>query len=266
MGTDSAIDDQPQVSLSCRARDKEVVSILKPGVSEADFNKARDNGFWARVNLAFKSPFVVYHQQDLIRTEILGRRRYFMFGRGDIAFYDLASKMVSNICPEDTLQMSREMLGEKGFLNTFNHVVAQAFMTTLFSEDIADFVADVHERNTMPSLITGKFTEQQRNDIYNGAADNYLDMINNEWGQWLGYKLRQQFFNSEEQYWTPTLMAAYLNELQSYHSEVFQICFNPFRETDDIVVRFTDKINRTRSDLPALKKFYKYTIGPRPGY
>ena len=87
--------------------------------------------------------------------------------------------MANQISDEDYLNLSCEELSEKGYLNTFNHITAQAFMTSIFSERLADFIADVHELYNMPELITGDFTEQQLADFENGPVDNYVDMINN---------------------------------------------------------------------------------------
>jgi hypothetical protein len=235
---------KPQVTLLHRGGGKEVISILQSGISESDFIKARNGTLWDRVKLAFRCPYAVINRADLRRIESLGRRRPWEFGKGDVAFYDLAEAMVENISNEDSLLMSAEELSEKGYLNTFNHITAQAFMTTIFSETMADFVADVHERYNMPQLISGVFTEGQRTDMKDGPADNYLDMINNEWGQELGKELGLKHSIHHDTFWTPALMMDYLNDIQSYYSWVFHIGFKPFRKSDDRVIRFAEKINR----------------------
>lgn len=247
--------ENPRVCLTNRCRGREVTSILEPGISEADFNKAKSN-LWNKIKVVFKSPFALINGNDLVRVEILGRRRYTMFGKADVAFYDLAAMMVNNIMEEDTMLMPPHALSEKGYLNTFNHVLAQAFMTSLFSEEIADYVADVHERYTMPELITGKFTESQLNDLDKGPVDNYVDMINNEWGQELGKSLREKYNINQSTHWTPELLTNYLNDIQSYHSWVFQIGFKPFRPSDEIVIYFAGKINTVINDISRLKKYY----------
>jgi hypothetical protein len=38
-------------------------------------------------------------------------------------------------------------------------------------------------------------------------------------------------------------LANYLNDLQSYYSWAFQIGFEPFRPEDELVARFSKKIN-----------------------
>ena len=126
--------------------------------------------------------------------------------------------MANQISDEDYLNLSCEELSEKGYLNTFNHITAQAFMTSIFSERLADFIADVHELYNMPELITGDFTEQQLADFENGPVDNYVDMINNEWGQELGKVLGKKYGIDRHTIWTPQLLRDYLNDIQLYHS------------------------------------------------
>jgi hypothetical protein len=95
----------------------------------------------------------------------------------------------------------------------------------------------------MPELITGKFTEAQLADFENGPADNYVDMLNNEWGQELGKVLREKYAITSRTYWTPGLLTNYLNDMQAYYSWAFQIGFSPFRPTDEMVEQFAWKIN-----------------------
>lgn len=235
---------KPQVHLIYRSGDRQVTSILKSGISQADFIKAKKGSFWSKVALGLKSPFAVQHKKDLGCIENLGRRKPEVFGIGDAAFYDLAEIMVLHIAKEDLPDISQQDLGEKGYLNTFNHITAQAFMTSVFSEEVADFVADVHELYNMPELITGDFTREQLDDFENGPVDNYVDMINNEWGQELGKILAKKYKITRETFWTPALLRNYLNDIQSYHSWSFQIGFEPFRTTDEKVIRFTEKINQ----------------------
>ena len=139
--------------------------------------------------------------------------------------------------------MSAEDLGEKGFLNTFNHVNAQAFVTAIFSKELADFVADVHERHNMPELITGDFSPEQLASTTNNPIDNYVDMINNEWGQELGIVLAKQHGIDGQSEWTPKLLADFLNDMQSYYTWAFGISMDPFEPDDRAVKRFADKLN-----------------------
>jgi len=232
-----------EVRLTHRSGDREVISILKSGVSQTDFLKAREGNLWDQLKLGLKCPYAVINKRDLKIIENLGRRKPWCYGKGDVAFYDLAETMVANIMAADTIHMQPKDLTEKGYLNTFNHITAQAFMTSAFSEQTADFVADVHELYNMPELITGKFSEAQLTNLSEGPVDNYIDLINNEWGQELGKVLAEKYNLTRLTLWTPALLASYLNDIQTYHSWCFQIGFYPYKETDEVVVRFVNKVN-----------------------
>jgi hypothetical protein len=232
-----------EVRLTYRAGDREVISSLQSGISEDDFLRAKQGYVWDQFMLGLRCPFAVVNRGKLKCIESLGRRRPWEFGKGDVAFYDLAETMVKNIRDEDRIHMSADDLSDKGYLNTFNHVTAQALMTSLFSESIADFVADVHERHNLPEMITGNFTDHQLHDLKDGPVDNYIDMINNEWGQELGKVLAAKYSINRDTHWTPELLANYLNDNQSYYSWVFRVGFKPFQPTDELVMRFEKKLN-----------------------
>lgn len=220
-----------------------VVSVLTTGVSEGDFNKAQKGDFWDRLNLAVSSPYTVANRKNLVKSLVLARRKYLIFGEGDVAFYDLALQMVKRIDKQDLKQWSPKHTTEKGFINTFNHVTAQALLTSLFSEQFADFIGDAHERHHMPELITGHFKPSQLSDPVNNPVDNYVDLLNNEWGQELGKQLKRKYNINWDTQWTPELLTSYLNEMLQYYSWNFQIGFQPFKSTDKVVVRFTNKMN-----------------------
>lgn len=251
-----------EVLMSHRVRNGCVTSILKTGVNEGDFNQARDGNLMDRIKLAFKTPFAVLHKNDLVSIELLGRRRYEMFGEGDIAFYDLAEQMVRNIRKEFAEELSEKDLSEKGYLNTFNHIVAQAIMTAVYSEQLADFVADVHERYTMPELMTGEFSPEQLSDIEKGPVDNYVDMINNEWGQELGKRFLKKHNITKGMKWTPELLTELLNFSQQQCGHALGIRFHPFRPSDEMVVRFADKINKTNSGVTGYIEYYFARVKP----
>ncbi len=178
-----------------------------------------------------------------MRVETLARRKHDIFGETDVAFYDIAQTTVDHIVTTDRVHLTPHELSEKGYLNTFNHITAQALITTLFSEQVADFVADVHERYHMPELITGIYTQEQILDLDMGAVDNSIDIVNNEWGQELGKRLKVKYNITTRTVWTPELLSAYLNDMQDYYSWAFQIGFYPFRKDDELVLKFADKIN-----------------------
>jgi len=166
-----------------------------------------------------------------------------VYGECDVAFYDLAESMANNITKMDKAAMSSKDLSEKGYINTFNHIVAQAMISAIFSERMADFIADAHERRNMPSLITGEFTREQLTDIENGPADNYLDIINNEWGQEIGKQLKTKYNICRSTVWTQELLVECINDIQSYCSRVFGIGFEPFWHSDEVIIRFAEKLN-----------------------
>jgi len=245
-------DRESWVKLTHSSNSQQVESILESGVSEKDIVSARDGSIMDKLKLSYNSPFFVANRKDLLRVYGLSRRIQWIYGEGDITFFDLASTMVKNINAEDTIGMSTDDLSEKGYLNTFNHINSQAFMTILFSEDVADFVADAHERRNMPELISGKFTEQQIKDIKFGPVDNYVDMINNEWGQELGKYLKNKYKVDGTTIWTIPLMIDLLNDMQVYYSWVFEIGFSPFRSHDQLVERLVFKINSIMNEVGRL--------------
>lgn len=245
--------DSSWVRLTHQNNERKMVCVLTKGVSQKDFTDARDGGFFKKVGLVFKSPYFAINRNDLLRVYMIARRTDSFFGEGDIAFYDLATAMLWNINDDDLERTSSEDLSEKGYINTFNHLTSQAFMTSLFSEKLADFVADTHERYNMPELITGKFSEEQIYDLEKGPVDNYVDMINNEYGQALGNRLKLKYGINSETIWTPELLVAYLNDVQSYYSWVLQIGFKPFEEEDELIQRFYKKLNFLMEDVSQFK-------------
>ena len=243
INSDSAFKESSVVCLSHCSNGYGVTSVLAAGISQGEIKEVRDGGFRDKVDLVFRSPYAIRYRRDLKRVNILARRRPDLYGEGDVAFFDLAETSVLNIDPEDFAILNPQDSSEKGYLNTFNHFTAQAFITSFFSEELADYVADVHERKAMPELISGQFTEEQLSDPNNNPIDNYVDIINNEWGQEFGKRLKKKYKIDRNTRWTPLLLTNYLNDVQSYYSWSLQIGFQPFRPTDEVIIRFSDKIN-----------------------
>jgi hypothetical protein len=222
----------------------EVTNILAPGITQRDLHKAGYNGaFRDRLAILFRCPFAVANRKDLEKIYNLSRWEPDWFGEGDVAFFDIAKTSAEHINTPDLAYGNTRDTTEKGYLNSFNHITAQAFITSCFSQELADFIGDTHERYNHPELITGKFTEAQIKDLGEGPVDNYVDLINNVWGQKLGKQLREKYGINRETNWTPQLLADYLNDLQRYYSWAFQVGFKPFRPEDEVVVRFSNKIN-----------------------
>ena len=233
-----------QVVLRHCSDKREVASVLHTGVNERNFHDAIAGTIWDKAMVGLRSPFAFVYRQDLRKVEELARRKHHIYGESDVAFYDIAQTTVLNIIDEDQTKLSEHELSEKGYLNTFNHITAQALITTLYSERTADFVADVHERYYMPSLISGDFSEASILDLDMGPVDNYIDVVNNEWGQELGKELKSKYGITRQTLWTPKLLADYLNEMQNYYSRAFEVGFAPFRPSDELVLKFVDKVNR----------------------
>jgi len=246
-------DRKSWVRLTHKSNGQLVESILKKGVSEKDILKTRDQGFFQKAKLGLRTPYFVSNRMEMLKSFILSRRRDNKFRAGDIAFYDLAVLMADHINQDDLKNIPPDDLSNKGYINTFNHITAQALMTSIFSEDLADFIADIHERKNMPELISGKFTDEQLSDPKNGAVDNYIDMINNEWGQELGKLLKKKYSIDQSTKWTPQLLSDFLNDNQKYYSRVFEIGFQPVRPHDKKIIRFADKINFVLNDVSGLR-------------
>jgi hypothetical protein len=220
-----------------------ITGVLEQGTTQGDILKARHGSLWDRLLIVLNCPYAVMHRNDLGRANAISRWRPQWFGEGDRAFYDIAKRMVAHInTPELAFLYPRDST-EKGYLNTFNHVTSQALITSCFSEELADFIGDAHERDLHPELITGIFTEKQLNDLEDGPVDNYVDIVNNEWGKALGNQLARQFGVHRDTKWTPALAADYLNALQGYFGWAFQIGFQPFRPEEEAVQRFSEKMD-----------------------
>lgn len=220
--------------------DHTIVSELKSGIDQEDILQAKEGSLLEQFNVVYQVPNAIRQRKQLQQLYRLAKRLGDEFGFDDVAFYYVAEAAANKILEKG---LSSRDKGEKGFINTFNHITAQALITTLFSEELADFVADVHELKNMPELTTGMFTESQLTDPNNYPVDNYIDMINNELGQEIGRQLKEKYQITRQTVWTTSLLANYLNDLQSYYSWAFQIDMTPFSKEEEIVVRFTDKMN-----------------------
>ena len=221
--------------------DREVVSVLEKGTTEGDFYKAMD-AILPRFTVLFGCPYAVMHRRDLDKIFVLSRFRPDLFGVSDVAFLHIAKALVENINTPDMAFKNTRDSTEKGYLNSFNHITAQAIVTSCFSEELADFVADIHERYRHPELITGIFTQAQIADLEEGPVDNYVDIVNNEWGQEIGKQLKVKYGINRATNWTPELLANYLNDMQAYYISAFQIGFKPFRAEDKVVRVFANKM------------------------
>ena len=233
----------PKVILIHNSNGKSVVSKMTAGYSDNEIRKAQHEGIFKKLKVIFSEPLLLYYGEDLRKIWSMVRKRQNVFGADDVAVFNFAEKMVDNIYDHDKARMSEKDLSEKGYLNSFNHINGQAMMTSLFTERFADYIADLHERGNMPELVTGKFTKKQVEDLEFGPVDNYIDIINNEWGQEMGKMLKHKYDIDRNTIWTPTLVASYMNDLQAYYSWSFQIGFKPFYVDDPLVMKFAKKLN-----------------------
>ena len=222
---------------------------LSSGISENDLIKANSSTLFDKLKILYAEPLLIADRIDMQRAYLLSRRRPVNFGANDIAFYDLAKAIMKNIDRENIDTKYKDDFSEKGFINTFNHFVSQAFIASLFSKRLADFIADTHELGRLPELVTGEFSESQLKDLHNGPVDNYVDLLNNEWGQEFGISMKEKYDIKRTTNWTTELLADYLNEIQSYSSRAFDLGFEPFRTTDYEVTRFSYKLNAVMSDF-----------------
>jgi hypothetical protein len=248
--TTNADTKNQKVKLHYKAFDSSIECILGAGIKQGDISKAQEGGFSDRLAFLFKAPYVIRNRSDLNKISRLARRRPALFGEGDVAFFDLAERSVENIITPDLAYLNEKDSSEKGYLNTFNHFTAQAFITSVFSIDKAAFVGDVHERENMQELTTGVFSVEQLNNPDNNPVDNYVDLINNYLGQQLGESLRDKYRISSETYWTAELLADYLNDIQNFYSWSFKIGMKPFSAKDELMIRFAEKINIVEEGVP----------------
>jgi len=244
-------DGNPKVIITHDCSGHKIKSILEKGISEKDFKNVSSSSFVDKVILAIKMPYLVIHQAELRRVYWLARRRGDLFGENDKAFYDIALALTDDLILNNADTINPRDLSEKGYLNTFNHITAQAFITSMFSEELADFIADSHERANMPELVTGEFTSEQIEDLNTGPLDNYVDIVNNEWGQEIGKKLKAKYNINRHTVWDATLMQNFMNDIKTYCSWALQIEFKPSRLEDELLTKFANKINRTSKDIKA---------------
>ena len=250
MGVDSGGYINPAVRLVYSDNENEIRCYLESGISQGDIIAVRDGDTWDGISLVINSPYAIANRESLNKIYVLARRRAEVFGEGDVAFYDLAETAVANISTPGLAFLVERDSSEKGFINTFNHVTAQALITTLFNEELAGFIADVHERYHMPELVTGKFSPEQLTDPDKNPIDNYVDIVNNKLGQELGSLLKEKYQIKESTVWTPQLLANYLNDINSFYSWSLHIGFKPFKPEDELITRFTAKMNTVSEGVP----------------
>ena len=217
-------------------------SSLSDGVTQGDISDAHNGSVWDKVRLTCLSPYAVWNRKELSDIYMLARHYTTLFGEDDVAFYDIAQTTMRKIVAKNGAFTNFRDSSEKGYINTFNHISAQALITALYDEEIADYVATVHERQNMPQLVSGLFSQTQLNDTLDFPVDNYVDIINNELGQELGKFLKTELDITESTPWTPKLTTTFLNALNDYYSASFQLSITPYTAQDPIIIRFSEKL------------------------
>ena len=231
------------VRLSYLSNGEKINRTMTSGVSQDDILQIQNDGYLKRALFILTNPNAIRQRKELEKIYLLSRRRPFIFGPADVAFCDLAEATLYHINTPNLAFVNYRDSSEKGYINTFNHITAQAIITSFYSEELADFIGDLHERSNMPEITSGRFSENQLIDSLQSPDDNYIDIINNEIGQKIGLKLKYKYKLNENSKCSPILLAALLNDVQSYYMWALEIGLDNFRPTDEIVIKFANKFN-----------------------
>jgi len=245
---DSSEYGQSMVTLSYLSNGQLISRSMKSGVSQGDLMSAKDTNNIGKLAFTLKNPYPVRLRKSLDCIYTLARRKLEL-GLYDIAFYDLAETSMRHIITPELAFKNKRDSSEKGYINTFNHVTAQAIITSFFSAELADFISDLHELKGMPTLTTGIFTNNQLLDSVNNPLDNYIDIINNEIGQEIGLILKAKYNINRKTICTPILIADYLNDIQRYYMWALEIGLKPYEPNDKLIVKFSAKINTVLKKL-----------------
>jgi len=232
-----------EVTILYKNNKEKLNRTMASGISQNELLKLQKSNFLSKFYFAIKNPSLIRQRSELEKVYILARRKIEVFGPSDVSFYDLALASFNHINTPKLAFKNQRDSSEKGYINTFNHVTAQAIISSFYSEKLADIIGDLHERNNMLEITSGRFSKRQLNDSINNPEDNYIDIINNEIGQKIGLQLKIKYKLSENSQCTPLLLTAILNDIQSYYMWSLEIGLDNFRPTDDIVKHFSNKMN-----------------------
>jgi len=231
------------VELSYTSNGETITHKLESGIGQGDLIKAQKKDKLNKCLFVLNNLNPSRERKNLENVFLLSRRRPDLFGSKDEAFYYLAEASFRKINSDKLAFRTPQDSSEKGYINTFNHITAQAIITSFFSEDLADLIADLHERYNMPELTTGRFTDKQLNDSINSPVDNYVDILNNEIGQKLGQALKVKYGLDKSLHCNPEFLANYLNDIQSYYMWSLEIGLDPFHSNEAVVIQFSKKLN-----------------------
>lgn len=231
------------VNISYKSNGETITRTMRSGVSQNEILKLQKADLFARTRFVLSNPTTIRQRGELDNIYMLSRRRPAFFGPGDMSFYDLAEGSFRHINTPNLAYFTARDSSEKGYINTFNHITAQAIISSFFSVELADFIGDLHERNNMPEITSGRFSMHQLKDSINSPEDNYIDIINNEIGQKIGSKLKEKYNLNDKTVCTPDLLSAYLNDIQCYYMWALEIGMDNFRSKDEMIIKFSNKIN-----------------------
>lgn len=231
------------VTLYYNSNNEIIIRKMDSGVSQNELIQLQKANYFDKATFVIKNLSIIRQRKDLEKVYILARRKIEIFGPGDVAFYDLALSSFLKINTPNLAYINPRDSSEKGYINTFNHITAQALITYFFSENLADLIGDLHERNNMPEITSGRFRKNQLNDTLNSPEDNYIDIINNEIGQKIGLMLKNKYKINANSKCSAIMLTTLLNNIQSYYMWALEIGLEPFRPSDEIVNKFANKIN-----------------------
>jgi hypothetical protein len=242
------------VRLTYPSNGQEIISVLSSGLSQQDLSDGYRGSVWDKMAFVVRSPYAVRNRFNFKEVFHLGRRIGSVYKDGDVSFYDLALASVERIASENAFKVYKDSL-EKGYVNTFNHITGQALISALYSVEMADFIADLHELDNMPELTSGFFSEKQLNDSVNFPTDNYVDLINNEIGQLIGSELKSFYQIDHQTIWTPELLSDFMNQIQAYYAWSLDIDMSPFSPNDDLIVAFANKLNIVSTRISEFNRY-----------
>lgn len=247
--TDSAGKSESFVILNYKCGQDNITKELRSGVSQNEIINMTKGSKTGQLEFIVTNSSLVRQRKQLEAVYRLARKKEEYYGSGDVAFYLLSEATFRNInTPELAYFTFRDSL-EKGYINTFNHITAQAIITAFFSEALANVVSDLHERANMPELTTGLFSEKQLNDTINYPVDNYVDLVNNRIGQLLGNKIKESYKLDEYTVCTPELLCSILNKIEEYYMWSMGVGMEPFHASEELVIKFSRKMNLVRSEF-----------------
>ncbi len=217
--------------------------VLKSGTRQSDLINIQSSNLMSKIFFTIQNLKCIRKRKELEKVHYLSRRREDIYGSRAVAFYNISEAIVKNInTPDIAIDSYRDTL-EKGYLNTFNHILSQAIITSFFSLELADMVGDLHELENMPQLACGVFSTVQLADTTNNPVDNYVDIINNLIGQKIGLKLRSKFCIRSNSFISNEFITCYLNDIQNYLSWSLGIGISDFKPNDELIIKFTQKLN-----------------------